>query len=234
MCKKVMFLVVVLGLAAGAQALPVNWTIQHHWELEETSGTTAYDSVGGLHASNSGATINQPGPGDPDFKAYEFGAEEGDVLSTGLIIPSVPVDGDWGVFVTFKTSHDHPTGDQGHLFGWNDGAADNRGALYIYRHNLGFWMRNGPALATGAVDDGKWHTAGVVREGDTWTLYLDGDPKDSANSSAAIPAIGAVIGNGVGYDYDFQGLISDVVYMPEPATVALLGLGSLVLLRRRK
>jgi len=224
---------IVMLLTAGVQAFPIDWPVQHHWALDETEGTTAYDSIGTLHATNVGADIRLPGPGDPDFYAYQFGSEEGDVVDTGAAF--IPPTGNWAVFVTFATQYEHPSGDQGHLFSFNDGADLYRGALYVYKHNVGWWQKNGAAIAGPAIDDGAWHTAGIVREGNTWTLYLDGSAVDSAESDVSVPAINVAIGNGVGYDYDFEGIISDVTYMvPEPATIVLLGLGGLVLSRRRR
>jgi hypothetical protein len=226
--RTVLTLLLTCVLAATTQADMV----VHHWALEETEGTTAYDSVGTLHATNIGADIGLPGPGDPDFKAYQFGSEEGDVVDTGAAF--IPTTGDWAAYVTFMTQYEHPSGDQGHLLSFNDGADDYRGALYVYKNNVGWWQKNGAAVAGPAVTDGAWHTAGIVREGITWTLYLDGNPVGSADADVPVPAINVAIGNGVGYDYDFEGFISDVVFIPEPATLILLGLGSLALIRRKR
>jgi len=215
MCPKnvvLPFMLVCLAVTVSARALPPR---MHHWELEETSGTTAYDSLGTRDATNVGATINQAGPGDPDFKSYRFGAEtspseEGDKLQTGLILPAT---GDWAAFVTFKTSYSHPSGDQGHLWSFNNGTDTYRGGMYIQNGSLGWWQKNGAQIVGPSVADGEWHTAGIVRQANNWTLYLDDNVvAGPVSSGVAVPPIGVNIGNGAGYDYDFEGLISDVVY----------------------
>ena len=235
MKKVILIFTVVLALAVVAEG-----TIVYNWMLDETSGTTAYDDNGNLDLTNNGADIGLPGPIAGNL-SYQFGAgmEETDYLSSGLST-LVPETADWSVFITFMTTHDHPSGEQGHLFGNNDGADAQRGALYVYRGNtVGYWQRNGPALAiTTTFNDGQWHTVGVVRTGDQWALYYD----DLINPAATATYAGTlsqstewVIGNGAGTDYSFHGYISDVVVtVPEPVTILLLGFGSLLLIKRRR
>ncbi len=237
MYKKVMFLmsvVVVLGLTVSAYGFPVGWVVQHHWDLEETEGTTAYDVVGtrdGTHVGD-GITVNQTGPGDPDFLAYDFAGSADRVdLGSGW----VPASGDFAFSVKFKTDNNQgASSDQGHLVSWNDGADTYRGSVYINDGSLGLWCKNGPAIVWGAITLDTWQTMEFVRQGNTWTLSLDGSGKSVENAYNFPQNLKVTFGGADCDNYGYDGLISDVQYVPEPTTIALLGMGSLVLLRRRK
>lgn len=224
-------LVVLMVLAGTVQA-----EITYHWKLDEIVAGPVVDDNGNLNITNNGAIIKQPGPTPGDW-SYLFD-DPAAVLNTGST-NLVPATADWSVTVTFFTQYDHPSGDQGQIFSNNDGADPQRGSLYVYKGVVGYWQKDGPAMASSArVDDGSWHTVMVTRVGSDWALYLDDmvTPVSTASYAGTVAqSVEWVIGNGsAGYDYDFHGYISDVeLTVPEPATLFLLGLGGL-LLRRRK
>jgi hypothetical protein len=107
------------------------------------------------------------------------------------------------------------------------------------------------ALEIGVLDSTGWVDllAGIIMAGDLvienggmnitkGTLMLAGDKSETILGyvdSGLITAYGGMAGASVEYDYDIRNLdMTTVTAIPEPATVALLSLGALVMLRRRK
>ena len=201
-------MLVTVLVCAAANALPPK---KHHWQLEETSGATAEDSLGSRDGANTGVTMDQAGPGDPDFKAYSFNGDDNKVaLGSGWI----PATGDFAVTIKFKTNNAQGRScDQGHLLSWNDEQDDYRGSIYIQEGTLGLWMKNGPAISWGGgTTDGNWHTMELFRQGDSWTLSVDGSGNSTNNGVSFPQNININIGHGDAACYGFNGTISDVLY----------------------
>lgn len=201
--------VFLLTLTATVSALPPK---MHHWQLEETSGATAFDSLGGRDGNIlNGAIIDQPGPGDPDFKAYTFdGTDDRIDLGAGW----VPASGDFSFTLKFKTSVPQGTScDQGHLISWNDGSDASRGAVIMQSGGIGLWQKNGPDITpAGSYSDNNWHTLEFYREGSVWTITVDGTTRTDDDASTFPQNLAVTIGGASYTCYGFAGTISDVVY----------------------
>jgi len=89
-------------------------------------------------------------------------------------------------------------------------------------------------------DDKNWHHVVYTFKSGEQKLYIDGNPVVSKTQIATIGTNdqGLLIGNGVNRSYYWNGEIDEVrIYnhaIPEPATLFLVGLGGLALLRKRK
>ena len=233
----------------------------HHWTLDETSLTweggvwngvqnsVAGNPVGALwgyaETSDLSGVVGQPGvplySGDNSFNFIEPSGISG--VNTG-VMTAIPATGDFTLLVWMKTTA-HATG-QGHLFS-NNNNQSGRANLAVLDGKL-FWFVNGGlnaasnvAIDSGAtkVNDGQWYQAGVARQGDRFDLLLNGDVVASGNSTAQISENQLwMIGRMRAFSGDFDGSIADVKiydqYIPEPATLLLLGLGAAVLRRSRK
>ena len=178
-----------------------------HWRLNEIHPGPICDATGNADASLVNSPIlAQAGPTASDF-AFDF---SGGVHAVNTNRPSaVPATGDFNITVTFKTKGIHDQ--QGHLFS-NNNYQSGRCGLFVDQGRLKWWHHLGTALAsTDRVDDGLWHRADLARQGNEWSLWLDGVRVDSAVSSATISQSTAwFIGRANQVNFAFEGSISEV------------------------
>lgn len=137
------------------------------------------------------------------------------------------------------------------------GATGGDRLIFSTEHNVpgsGLGLFNGGwASASATIRDGNWHHVAWVFDGvgGTLTLYADGVGTSTSYSAADLLAESVRLGNRSGDGASGQGgrLIDDVfVYssalsssevnalmnIPEPSAMSLLGLGAVLLLRRRR
>jgi len=149
----------------------IDLPLLHYWDLDETSGTTAYDSAGTLHGNVINAQIDQPGV---KGRSYYFDGTD----------DYVEFDDD--------PSLNFNTGDDFSIYMWINTTANNvrflskrlvpgdaRGYLmHIENNNFGIYLDFGSsgALVRGgpAINDGKWHQVGFCRSGSILEAFVDG------------------------------------------------------------
>lgn len=182
-----------------------------YWELNETSGTTAYDSSG--HGANgtigSGVTLGQPGPiiSEPSDTSYEFTNTSGSVSVTEAA-PSSSVSVEAWVQPTSTAVN------YGHAAGYrNDSTAD----FYLLQltNSDSFECRfvnssGGTYTLNVTVPVGSWHHLVMTYDGTTQAVYLDGTLATSQAASGSLGTDSAFsIGNNVDR-YGFTGYIAQV------------------------
>jgi hypothetical protein len=148
----------------------------HDWPLHDGSGSTATDTAGGTSAAFTG-TVSWPSDTTRGTVAAFDGAD------TMLTLPQTMISG--GSTLTLSLSFQATAGTSGILFstGHSAPAALNGGAMpVLYIGTDGrlygqYWTGViNPIISGSPVNDGAWHTATLVGDGNTQTLYLDGRP----------------------------------------------------------
>jgi len=182
-----------------------------HWALDETSGATAYDSIGSLNGNIIGASINQPGEIGTSY--YFDGSSDHVAVDHDPAIDFSSGE-DFSIYAWVNTTsknygrilekREFPGDTAGYMLGiWNDGT------LYAGL-DFGTWS----AVVRGAVDiaDGTWHHVGMTKYGNTLEAFVDGvsiGTNTSASGDFSNTDI-LYIGTDCGVYWDFAGYIDDV------------------------
>ena len=237
--------IVVVFLAAVPTATEA--TLIAHWDFDERSGTTAFDSAGSNNGEVNGAQwVDGVFGGALEFDGVDdyvnCGNNDSLDMTDELTISA------WIKRPDFST--------HGVIVGKNNGNAVTAGyGLFSYKEGLEFtfysqgWRRTTPRFP---VTANQWHHVAGTFNGNILYLYVDGEQRASLAYNGDITA---AAGYPVQIAYwrsrlpqHFNGLIDDIrIYdvalspaeirelaIPEPATLLVLGLGALAGLRRRR
>jgi hypothetical protein len=203
-----------------------------HWKLDETSGTTAVDSVG----SNDGTLINGPvwTPGTIDG-GLDFDGSNDYVITDSNFTP--PPAGT----VMFWMQVSGSPGSHGRILGLDDtweirhvttGTPD--GIPYGLVFDLGLSGANTEFATTVTIDTpGQWYhiAASYDTATDAYAVYIDGVPHKSGTypSALSVPAANPLsLGTRTGSSNYYDGMLDDVrIYdtVLSPAEIASLAAG---------
>jgi len=252
-------LVVVLACAANA----TDFQLLAHWDFDGTAGTTtAYDSVSNRAATiMNGASLNGTGGvvlaggSGPDNQYIDLGASFGNLIGS---LASYRIE------VTFKWDGAAAMGNDSKIWSFSMPKSDTsdfpQGAMLTFVSNNEKYTRYLYRLDSSDTQD-RSYSASLV--GTEMTIAIEYDEalgtsgfgvirtlKNGSQEAYAtqtrdvsLNLIGNTTRNYIGKSpYEtgkgFDGLISDFkvygVVVPEPTTIAMLGIGALSLIRKRK
>jgi hypothetical protein len=181
-----------------------------HWKLDETEGSTAYDTAGPYDADLHGGPVWQPS-GGMEGGALQFDGTD-DYVSTPFILD--PAAGSFSVFAWVKS------GARGQvIISQNDGT----GTRWLWTDpsygRLITWVMHppfDPLMSGSTITDDQWHHVGLVYDFDTLLrrLYVDGVKvaQDTDVSGGVGSSGGLYFGaeKTLGAGTFFSGLIDDV------------------------
>lgn len=195
-------------------------TLCGHWKLDESIVSQLPNTNYGPVVDSSGRNPNAEiwgytagmigveGPLGGNDSGYDFAVDSaisGVCTNAYDIIPAVD---DFSLLLWFKTGNLHSS--QGHLFSNNNGQA-GRANLLIQNGQIMWWTHSGVSMTTVPVNDSQWHQVIITRKGSIWTLWLDDTIAGTAVNSGSIDQSTLwLIGRGRKYDFNYEGLISDV------------------------
>lgn len=195
--------ILALESCVEASALAVSW-----WKLDETSGTTSSDTIGGHDGDYIGNPVPAPGlvGGALDFDGNDY--------------VRVPDNDLWYLdtsdftiefWAQFDTTGSGSIGNPGDVFlGHDEGGGSKRkwffalGGGRLNFHVNGPWSRFFPQVPfTPTI--GQWYHLAIVREGTLFTIYVNGaaqSPTATENRSIPNPVAPLTLGWAEGFGFD--------------------------------
>ena len=199
-----------LSLTCAAEA-DITTGLIGQWRFDETSGTTAVDTIGTLDGTAEGGTML--GVAGVIDTAFGFTPSTSDrVQLDGSAAALVPATDDFSVFAWVKV--DAAPASQYHIFSSNNGQV-GRANLSVNSSGQLFWFQNGGVPETAApvnLVDGQYHLVGITRQSNNFTLHVDDQAFAIGSSAGAISQavdwrVGSYGSESTGF---FDGSIDDV------------------------
>lgn len=197
-----------------------------YWRLNETSGTTAFDNMGGYDSTHSGGvTVGLPGPRPPALPGFESGndAVQFDGTAGSSSSPGVSLLNNRTNFTLCGWINPSVLA-QGGLFGQND-VCEFR---FLNATTIELWTPDGSIdyVFGSSVAVGQWSFLTALATGNSLRLYINGETVATAtatatsgygSSSSSFLLSGNTSGNG---DPSINGLLDEVAVYPRALTDA--------------
>ena len=184
----------------------------NYWRLNEASGLSAVDSVGGKTGTISGGvTLGQPSPLGDGTSAMLFNGSTGKIATAAVLLPVAftleawvkrgaggPTDTIWSNYVAGQVGP----------IQW---AVISTGFLQLYMEG----QTDAVIVGSRSLNDNVWHHCMAVVDGAMVRLYVDGqlDVAEASSHTSTAPATAAVIG-ATGAGQFFTGALDEVAIYP--------------------
>jgi hypothetical protein len=198
------------------QAAVLGDSPSHYWRLNEQSGLTAVDLVGGANGTISGGvTLKQPGAVGDGYSAMAFDGATGKIINGAIAFPVAFTIEAW-----VRTAH---TLQAVIVTNYAGGPGDIQwvtrgdGKLQIYAAG----QTPDTATATHAVNNGQWHHVAVTHDGVTARFFVDGALDVGIPQTHLIGAAPSPLTMGVeGAAQWWNGLLDEIAIYPRALTAA--------------
>ena len=146
-----------------------------YWRLNETAGTTAFDSVGGYNGTNNGnLVLGVRGPAPPEFPGFESGnaSYQFDGTTTSVGLPALNLNTNT-VTITAWVNLNGTPGHYPGIFSWQ-GAGNAAGQFLLNETNNTLWANwNGNLLASSlVVPPNQWTFIALVVSPTNAAFYM--------------------------------------------------------------
>jgi len=151
-----------------------------YYKLDETSGTTAFDSQGSHNGTNNGAAVNQPGK---IGTAYTFDGINDVVTSNDNIGISGANSRTINLWYKLHTE-ELPNGNP--LISWGAYSATNLNTIDVCYSKIRFWGHNADFTGSITVNTDQWTMATITYNGSNFlSIYVNGGYDSGSNLTLA-------------------------------------------------
>ena len=193
-----------LGRSAWAAPSPVA-----HWKLDETTGTVATDETGSYDGTVSGTDFDTSAITGKVDGALTFAGTDDYVNLNSGILPNTAADMTEAAWIRTTTA-DRVILTRRHrdAVAWPTLMVDGAGKAVISVDDSGY--RN-DIVGTTTVTDGKWHHVVGVKQGTTYSIYVDGQLENSGTDGRVLTSDENFhVGHHGAWNRFFNGDIDDV------------------------
>ena len=200
-----------------------------YWRLNETSGTTAFDSVGGFDGTDIGSLIfGVSGPAAPAFPGFENGhtAYQFDGATTSVSVPALNLNTNT-VTITGWVNCSGVENNYPGILTWQ-GSGSNRGQFLfdVGNNQLGLYWNGNFQVSTLTVPINQWTFVALVISPSNSVIYMATNStlaswtNTSANANAAFDSV-SYLGNSP-YSH-YTGGMADVAIYNQSLTASQIG-----------
>jgi hypothetical protein len=178
-----------------------------YWRLNETSGPTAVDSIGGFNGTDLGSlSFGVTGPIAPAFPGFESGntAYQFDGTTTGISVPALNLNTNT-ITITAWVNGTGTQATRAGIFFWRDGVGNGWGLRFGSANNLGYTLNGSIYDSPLTVPTNQWTFVTLVFTPTNGIIYMaTNSTLVSWTNHVATPTIAFNTAAAIGQDTGFS------------------------------